>query len=195
MTSGQDRFFNVEKSQSVLGKAATTTKTATSSIFWSSSEKQNTAAIHTNVSCDHCLQNPIVGTRYRCSMCPNYDLCEKCLLVNEESLFPFHDGQHLFYRLAMPKESYQTFPIILNRESTIHTGVTCTGCQKKNPRGYLYKCEECPNINLCETCEVQGRHNINHARTKLAVPSQESKNLTQLAAAADDNNNNHYRGT
>lgn len=33
---------------------------------------------HTNFICDSCDQNPIVGVRYKCSVCPNYDLCEKC---------------------------------------------------------------------------------------------------------------------
>lgn len=29
-------------------------------------------------SCDDCGQDPIVGTRYHCSVCPNFDLCSLC---------------------------------------------------------------------------------------------------------------------
>lgn len=32
----------------------------------------------TRVQCDGCGANPIVGPRYKCRNCPNYDLCRKC---------------------------------------------------------------------------------------------------------------------
>ena len=34
--------------------------------------------VHTGVICDNCNANPIVGRRYRCIVCPDYDLCEQC---------------------------------------------------------------------------------------------------------------------
>lgn len=33
---------------------------------------------HHNVRCDGCNQNPLIGTRYKCTVCPNYDLCPSC---------------------------------------------------------------------------------------------------------------------
>lgn len=33
---------------------------------------------HNNVECDGCGMSPIVGTRYKCAVQPNYDLCSKC---------------------------------------------------------------------------------------------------------------------
>lgn len=34
--------------------------------------------VHRGVACDGCGMNPIVGIRYKCYVCPNFDFCEKC---------------------------------------------------------------------------------------------------------------------
>lgn len=33
--------------------------------------------VHPNVICDGC-EGPVVGTRFKCSVCPDYDLCSTC---------------------------------------------------------------------------------------------------------------------
>ena len=33
---------------------------------------------HTNVACDGCGCNPIVGFRYKCSVCKDFDFCSAC---------------------------------------------------------------------------------------------------------------------
>ena len=38
--------------------------------------------VHAHVKCDSCLCNPIIGTRYKCSVCPNFDICAKCENIN-----------------------------------------------------------------------------------------------------------------
>ena len=35
-------------------------------------------AIHSGVHCDMCKKQNIVGIRYKCVVCPDYDLCEEC---------------------------------------------------------------------------------------------------------------------
>lgn len=33
--------------------------------------------VHPNVICDGC-EGPVVGARFKCTVCPNYDLCSTC---------------------------------------------------------------------------------------------------------------------
>jgi len=36
------------------------------------------AATHPGIKCDGCQTMPVRGIRYQCTVCPNFDLCEKC---------------------------------------------------------------------------------------------------------------------
>ena len=52
---------------------------------------------HRFVTCDGCGIHPIVGVRYKCAVCPNFDFCEKC----EEKLNEQH--QHPFIKIYKPE--------------------------------------------------------------------------------------------
>ena len=41
----------------------------------SSAASASSPAVHVNVTCDGCNMAPIVGSRFKCAECPNYDLC------------------------------------------------------------------------------------------------------------------------
>ena len=34
--------------------------------------------VHNRFICDGCGMHPIVGIRYKCAVCPDFDFCEKC---------------------------------------------------------------------------------------------------------------------
>jgi len=41
--------------------------------------------IHNNVACDGCGMSPIKGIRFKCSVCPDFDLCSKCEVSSDHS--------------------------------------------------------------------------------------------------------------
>ena len=55
--------------------------------------------IHEGVKCERCSATPIIGDRYQCSKCPNYNLCERC--EEENSIDRMHD--HYFIRIRNSK--------------------------------------------------------------------------------------------
>jgi len=83
--------------------------------------------------------SPIVGPRYKCLTCHNFDLCEKCEPKHEHNMIKF-------------KKSNDT--------TKSHVGITCDGCGKKPITGVRYKCLHCPNFDLCEECEPNHEHSM-----------------------------------
>lgn len=51
--------------------------------------------VHNGVFCDVCNFGPIIGTRFKCFQCPDYDLCEKCE--------PNNHSDHLMLRIKKPE--------------------------------------------------------------------------------------------
>eukprot|EP01119_Soliformovum_irregulare_P022592 TRINITY_DN7771_c0_g1_i1.p1 TRINITY_DN7771_c0_g1~~TRINITY_DN7771_c0_g1_i1.p1 ORF type:complete len:365 (-),score=93.57 TRINITY_DN7771_c0_g1_i1:43-1137(-) len=82
-----------------------------------------------NAFCDGC-RDRIVGTRYKCNTCPDFDFCGKCR--NQE-----HMG-HSFTQIDDPK-------------SIVHRA-WCDSCNNWIV-GSRYKCTQCPDFDLCGTCK------------------------------------------
>ena len=104
-------------------------------------------AVHDGIGCDGCGASPLCGVRYRCAMCPNYDLCERCLAAAEASpaqqAWAFGDQPgaaprsaahhaalgHLFLRV--PKPAAFSAPdswLLGSRADFAHPGVACGVC-------------------------------------------------------------------
>ena len=56
----------------------------------------NSSIVHKGIKCNQCGKNNITGIRYKCSTCPNYNLCEDC---EEDST---HDEDHIFVKIREP---------------------------------------------------------------------------------------------
>ncbi|KAK5577676.1 hypothetical protein RB653_002620 [Dictyostelium firmibasis] len=77
----------------------TTTTTTTSS---TTTTTPYPTTVH-NALCDMC-QNQIIGYRYKCKVCPNYDLCQSCKDTGK------HNPQHEFVAHENDIENYQMTP-------------------------------------------------------------------------------------
>merc|ERR1712194_145407 len=49
--------------------------------------------VHEGIMCNHCSMKPIVGDRFKCSVCPMYNLCETCYPKRAV----VHPLEHKFY--------------------------------------------------------------------------------------------------
>ena len=60
-------------------------------------EKISNKIVHFGVKCDGCGKFPIIGSRFKCAVCDNFDYCEDC----EEKLSEKHN--HPFLKIYEPK--------------------------------------------------------------------------------------------
>jgi hypothetical protein len=67
------------------------------------------------VKCDGCAKEPIVGVRYKCTVCPNYDLCADCEAKETWKKTPLsHEVTHNVVKMrAIPKVNSSSEPPIL----------------------------------------------------------------------------------
>jgi len=60
-------------------------------------QQGNEPAVHQGIICDGCQASPIVGTRFKCTVCPDFDLCETCEAKGA------HQGDHPLMKLKLPR--------------------------------------------------------------------------------------------
>ncbi|MCJ1414758.1 hypothetical protein MMC32_001086 [Xylographa parallela] len=57
------------------------------------------------------------------------------------------------------------------REGYVHRGVSCNSCNTQPIRGIRYRCSNCADFDLCETCEAAQIHPKTHVFYKVRVPA------------------------
>jgi len=112
--------------------------------------------VHSAVRCDGCNVSPIVGARFKCSVCPDFDLCGSCEAKG------CHPSDH---PLIVYKVSANIPP-----SNAPHTGISCDGCGTSPIRGNRFKCTVCPDYDLCDKCEGEHVHPVDHPLLKVRVP-------------------------
>lgn len=103
------------------------------------------AAAHHNAICDFC-NIYIVGDRFKCTRCPDFDACHSCF-----PLMPQEHPYHTFIKVSKPE---QYIAPAVGLPSTVHPA-TCDSCDN-HIIGVRFKClhPDCPDYDLCQHCEA-----------------------------------------
>ena len=60
------------------------------------SDEENADSEHYGITCDGCNMYPIIGIRFMCTECFNYDLCSRC---KDGDFHPDHDMKKITHSL------------------------------------------------------------------------------------------------
>ncbi|GAA5842294.1 hypothetical protein JCM11251_003976 [Rhodosporidiobolus azoricus] len=116
-------------------------------------------------TCDAC-DSSIVGVRYKCIDCPDYDLDAACY----EAVSDLHP-RHSFVAVTDPKDLKIKAS---SGKHALHRNVICDGCNRSPLRGVRYRCmhPDCPDFDLCESCEAKPVpvHPVDHPLLKIRQP-------------------------
>lgn len=120
--------------------------------------------------------------RYKCSTCPDFDVCQNCI----EEVESTDSHPHTFLRIAKPLPQAHmkgAIPLLANRSHWIHSNVCCMQCpssdsHKKAQRivGFRFFCTVCGD-SLCEHCEQTSGHDPSHPLLKMTPPNLVNPNL------------------
>jgi next-to-BRCA1 protein 1 len=118
------------------------------------------AVVYHSAICNLC-DNQIVGTRYKCLGCPDFDTCASCF-----SITPTQHPIHGFVKVK-GKEDININVAVQPQE---RHGAWCDAC-KKVIVGVRYKCmhPSCPDFDLCADCEAHpiAVHTASHPMLKM----------------------------
>ncbi|KII93412.1 hypothetical protein PLICRDRAFT_26637 [Plicaturopsis crispa FD-325 SS-3] len=120
-------------------------------------------AVRQNAICDLCRAG-ILGDRYKCTHCPDFDSCASCFASTIE-----RHPRHGFVKIRRD-EDYIKRDGLTNQ--AVHPA-TCDNCHKQI-RGIRYKCAhpDCPDYDLCSNCEALPMpvHPADHVLLKIRSP-------------------------
>lgn len=101
--------------------------------------------VHQHVICDGCNVGPIIGTRFKCSVRDDYDLCEAC----EKKLGP--NAPYPLLKIRYPEQAPAVVFVILNEQDSssskstsdnnVPIGISPIGCAARQLHRYAKKME------------------------------------------------------
>ncbi|OOF96115.1 hypothetical protein ASPCADRAFT_130435 [Aspergillus carbonarius ITEM 5010] len=96
-------------------------------------------------------------------------------VVDDQSVFSWRDGNN---ESSPPREGQNILNLLYHiaedqarRDGYIHRGVTCNSCGAMPILGIRYRCANCIDYDLCETCEAMGVHIKTHLFYKVRIPA------------------------
>jgi len=113
--------------------------------------------------CDSCRVN-INGMRWRCTICPSFDLCNSC--QNRSKWPSYHLGTH---------KSTAFHDYLADRKTMLASiSFTCDVCHKGILNGLRIHCNNCMNFDLCAMCFMERKiiapHEFSHTISAFQEP-------------------------
>lgn len=155
-----------------------------------SEENQAEASyVHRNVFCDFCLKT-IVGRRWKCAGCSNFDSCNSCYTTKVPA---HHSSNHPFILITRSQakssliNANSKLPVPAVRSFRPRHSATCDICDK-SVFGTRYKCLSCKDWDVCEECinQVTDKHDASHEYAKMELPGSVATLYTPPAHSARD---------
>jgi len=151
--------------------------------------------VHPGVACDGCSQAPILGKRFKCLQCPDYDLCERCFKRNKVDMSVHPHEVYAQVQSNTIGDVVQSYYAPANGSmGSVHHNVICDGCDATPIQGSRFTCKTVPNYDLCGRCyEQRAERSLPHANEPfeelvvcpVAAPASLPEDLEIPQAAAE----------
>merc|ERR1712013_647298 len=97
---------------------------------------------------------------------------------DEELIIALTEMSGPVYKLIINIKSEKKSEDISSKESQIHPGIVCDGCEKTPIVGHRYKCVVCDDFDLCGSCEAASLPaTVTHPDPKIQVATQAMMNM------------------
>ncbi len=126
-------------------------------VFGKLSDRQGEWMYWPNIICDGCSRYGLPLLRYKCQVCPDFDLCHECYYNPPNANIERHIKYHT-RRTSSPSTPptidrfSHKFLILLHPEKDQWKQDICSECTKKGFAGMKWKCKECEHYVLCQGC-------------------------------------------
>lgn len=115
--------------------------------------------VHYDIICDVCEQGPIIGTRFKCFQCADYDLCEKCEKTNHK--------EHLMLRICTPENLHNQMNgnhgelvldmnVDMNRPNCPRQPRDFNRCQNSRGNKWMEMAGQMVGTDFAQKCKIGG---------------------------------------
>ena len=140
-------------------------------------ERKEKKDIHFFIICDGCGMRPLVGKRYKCKECNDFDYCEKCYEKNKDT------HKHEFTLIEKPERK---------EKKDVHFFIICDGCGIQPLVGKRYKCKGCKDFDYCEKCYEKNKDTHKHEFTLIEKPEMRNPFMPTLNLSFGEHPRHHF---